>query len=358
MSTFQVILAAWSRWIDRVAAVIVDTIEAFRARRLFQLVEQKDGSFVLHENAHRDGFDTSVEPFRIVEGRVDAAVSAKLAEILRGAQVDLLLQPNRFMVRVLELPGRASDFLDGIVRAQIDRLTPWSAANAAFGWHPSTEATNERIVVTIAATSRTSITPFINAAAALGADLIVVSAALQEPLPDAAAIKICEQKVARVVSLHRIRRVLIGLLAAASAVTAASVTANTVIGGMIEARRDELASRISERRAAMQLGHDRASDAVLELERRKHATPSSAIIIEALSRVLPDDTYLTELRILGDKLQIVGLSKDAPSLIRLIEQTHHFSRAAFFAPTTRSATEMGEHFSIEAHIEPIYTPGL
>jgi general secretion pathway protein L len=97
---------------------------------------------------------------------------------------------------------------------------------------------------------------------------------------------------------------------------------------------------------------------VLELERRKHATPSSAIIIEALSRVLPDDTYLTELRILGDKLQIVGVSKDAPSLIRLIEQTHHFSRAVFFAPTTRSPSEMGEHFSIEAHIEPVYTPGL
>ncbi len=358
MSTFQVFVEASSRWIDRVAAVIVDIIETFRARRLFQLVEQKDGSFVLHGKTQPDGFDTSVAPFRIVEGRVDASVSAKLTQILRGAQVDLLLQPGRFMVRILELPRRASDFLDGIVRAQIDRLTPWSAANAAFGWHPSTQASNERIVVTIAATSRSSIAPFINAAAALGADLIAVSAVLQEPLPDAAAIKICEQKVAQQLGLRRIRRVLIGFLAAAGAVSAASIIADTVIGGMIEARRDELTSRISERRAAMQLGHDRASDAVLELERRKHAIPSSAIIIEALSRILPDDTYLTELRIVGDKLQIVGVSKDAPSLIRLIEQTHHFSRAVFFAPTTRSPTETGEHFSIEAHIEPVYTPGL
>jgi general secretion pathway protein L len=355
MSTFQVFVEAWSRWIDRVAAVIVDIIETFRARRLFQLVEQKDGSFVLHGNT---GFEPSVAPFRIVEGRADASVSAKLTEILRGAQVDLLLQPSRFMVRVLELPRRASDFLDGIVRAQIDRLTPWSAANAAFGWHPSTQASNEKIVVTIAATSRLSIAPLINAAAALGADLIAVSAVLQEPLPDAAAIKICEQKVAQQLGLRRIRRVLKGFIAAAGAVCAASIIANSVIGGMIEARRDELTNRISERRAAMQSGHDRASDAVLELERRKHATPSSAIIIEALSRILPDDTYLTELRILGDKLQIVGVSKDAPSLIRLIEQTRHFSRAAFFAPTTRTPTETGEHFSIEAHIEPVYAPGL
>jgi general secretion pathway protein L len=358
MSSFQVIGEALSRWIDRVAAVIVDVREAFRTRRQFQLAEQKDGSFVLQENAQTNGIDTSVGPFHIVGGRVDAAISPKLAENLRGAQVELLLQPNRFMVRVLELPRRASDFLDGIVRAQIDRLTPWSVANAAFGWHPSTQAGNERIVVTIAATARTSITPFIDAAAVLGADLITVSAALQEPLPDTAAIKICEQKVAHQAGQRRSRRVLIGFLAAAGAVAVLALIANLVVGSMIETRRDELTSRISERRAELQQGHDRASDAVLELERRKHGTPSSTIIIEALSRVLPDDTYLTELRIAGDKLQIVGVSKDAPSLIRLIEQTHHFSRAAFFAPTTRSAAETAEHFSIEAHIEPSYSPGL
>jgi general secretion pathway protein L len=94
------------------------------------------------------------------------------------------------------------------------------------------------------------------------------------------------------------------------------------------------------------------------LQRHKHETPSSVIVIEALSRVLPDDTYLIELRILGDKLQIVGVTRDAPALIRLIEQTSHFTRATFFAPTTRSPSESGEHFSIEAHIEPVYTPSL
>jgi general secretion pathway protein L len=358
MSGFQDLREVFSRWIDRVAAVIVDVRDGFRTRRQVQLTEQKDGSFILGEAAQADGIGTSAGPFQIAEGRVDEATSTKLAEVLRGAQVGLFLQPNRFMVRVLELPRRASDFLDGIVRAQIDRLTPWSAANAAFGWHPSIVASSERIVVTIAATSRTSVAPLIEAVASFGADLITVSAVLQEPLPDAAAIVICEHKVSRQGGLRRIRRLLIGSLAGAGALAALSAAANNIVGGMIEARRDEVTSRISERRATLQQGHDRASDAVLELERRKQKTPSSAIIIEALSRILPDDTYLTELHIVGDKLQIVGVSRDAPSLIRLIEQTHHFSHAAFFAPTTRSATETREHFSIEAHIEPVYTPGL
>jgi general secretion pathway protein L len=358
MISYHAIKEALSQWIDRVAAVIADASEAFRARHFFQLVEQKDGSFIFRDGTPGEGFERPEQSFQIIDGRPGPGVWSKLGGILRGAEVNLLLQPSRFMVRTLELPSRASEFLDGIVRAQIDRLTPWNAANAAFGWHPSTESGNERIVVTIAATSQSLITPLINAAAALGADLITISVSLHESLPGAGPIKIFEQKVAQQADQRRVRRALIWLLAAAFGLSAASLAANSIIGGIFETRRDELTSRISERRAAMQLDHDRASDAVLELERRKHSAPSSAIILEALSRVLPDGTYLTELRIAGDKVQIVGVSKDAPSLIRLLEQTHHFSKAAFFAPTTRATAERGEHFSIEAHIEPIYTPGL
>jgi general secretion pathway protein L len=358
MNSYRAVVESSSRWIDRVAATIVEGRESLRSRRVFQLVEQPDGAFVLQGTSQTEAVDSDREPVHIVDGHIDASVSAKLAEILRGAQVELVLQPNRFMFRLLELPRRASDFLEGIIRAQIDRLTPWSAADAAFGWYPSTETANDRMEVTIAATARTLLAPFISSIAELGADTIVVLAALQHPQPDIAAIKICEQKTGQAADQRRIRRILILLLVGAGVVSAVSVAANAVIGGMIETQRDDLTARIAERRAAIQPGHDATSEAALDLQRHKHETPSSVIVIEALSRVLPDDTYLTELRILGDKMQIVGVTRDAPALIRLIEQTSHFSRATFFAPTTRSPSESGERFSIEAHIEPVYTPGL
>jgi len=358
MSSYRAVVEASSRWIDRVATTIVEGRESLRSRRLYRLVEQQDGAFVLQGTSQREALDAVGGPVHIVDGHIDAFVSAKLAEILRGAEVELVLQSNRFMFRLLELPRRASDFLEGIIRAQIDRLTPWSAADAAFGWYRSTETANDRMAVIIAATARALIAPFISAIASLGADTIVVSAALQQPRPDIAAIKICEQRTGRVAGQRRIRRILIGLLAAAGVFSAVSVAASAVIGGVIEAQRDDLTRRIAERRASIQPGHDGTSEAALDLQRHKHETPSSVIVIEALSRVLPDDTYLTELRILGDKLQIVGVTRDAPALIRLIEQTSHFTRATFFAPTTRSPSESGEHFSIEAHIEPVYTPSL
>jgi general secretion pathway protein L len=94
------------------------------------------------------------------------------------------------------------------------------------------------------------------------------------------------------------------------------------------------------------------------LERRKQTTPSSVMVLEALSQILPDHTFVTELHVEGDKLQVVGVTRDAPALIALIEQSQHFTRATFYAPTTRTPGDPGERFHIEAHIKPIFAVGI
>lgn len=358
MTSYRAIADALSRWIDRVAATILAGRDALRAPPQVLLAEQPDGTFILQGTLQGEYSEASLRPVRITNGRVDPADAEYLAERLRGARVELVLRPGLFMFRPLELPRRALDFLDGIVRAQIDRLTPWPAAEAAYGWHPSVDAANDRIDVTIAATARALLEPLIKAMASLGADTVIVAAALPQPSLEMTAIRICEQKAGQAADLSRIRRILTGFAAGAAALASLSMAANAVIGGMLESHKDELNSRIEERRTALRHGHDATSEAMRDLERQKHEIPSSVIVIDALSQILPDDTYLTELRIQGDKVQMVGVTKDAPALIRLLEQTSHFSRATFYAPTTRSASEPKEHFHIEAHIEPVYTPAL
>jgi len=65
---------------------------------------------------------------------------------------------------------------------------------------------------------------------------------------------------------------------------------------------------------------------------------------------------VTELRVEGNKLRLVGVTRDAPSLIALIEQSGRFTQATFFAPTTRSPSDQGERFHIEAAIQSLAAP--
>ena len=79
--------------------------------------------------------------------------------------------------------------------------------------------------------------------------------------------------------------------------------------------------------------------------------PRQCWYFETLSKILPDQTYVTELQLEGNKLRLTGITRDAPSLIGLIEQSGDFTRATFFAPTTRSASKTGDRFHIEAVIK-------
>jgi general secretion pathway protein L len=136
---------------------------------------------------------------------------------------------------------------------------------------------------------------------------------------------------------------------------AAAIGISAIASDNLSAEQQELLRKISARKAAMRNLSE--GSALHALEKRKQTTPSSVVALEALSALLPDDTYVTEFRIDGEKLQIVGMTSDAPSLIRLIEQSPHFAHATFFAPTTRSPGTTKEQFHIESHINSVFTFG-
>ena len=152
-------------------------------------------------------------------------------------------------------------------------------------------------------------------------------------------------------------RLLRGVLLATGVAAAASLLIAAYLENSMQSEQSELQRQISQRRAALRLDSNATGSGLGLLAKRKQTTPSSIMVLEAISRALPDTTYVTELRIEGDKVQVVGMTQDAPSLIRLMEQSPQFTRATFFAPTTRAANEPGERFHIEAHITAYFGSG-
>jgi general secretion pathway protein L len=352
MSRIRAIVDAILCWLDGVAATLVALAGRLGSRRTVQLVEDGHGFLAV---ASGKGSGAPAARLQLRDGKLIAVDPSHVAS-LKGRRVELMLQPDRFLFRPLELPRRAAEFLDGIVRAQIDRLTPWSAHEAVVGWSVPQADGPDRIVVTVAATVRAAVAPFVQALTAHG----VRSVAVSTRLPDGAAVRVLDEKGREALNVSRVSRVLLAILLLTGLGAAAALAAGAVVGPRLEAQQDDLARRIARSRAAALVGPeanvDAATAALRSLERRKHESPAAVIVLEELSRALPDHTYVTEFRIEGDKLRLVGLTRDAPALIGLIEQTSHFTRATFFAPTTRAPNETGERFHIEARIEPKFRP--
>jgi general secretion pathway protein L len=349
MTRIRAIFDGVSAWIDGVAAALVALAGWFGSRRIVQLVEERNGAFVAADGKA----SARVARMEIRDGKLIAG-DPRQAAGLKGRRVELMLRPDQFLFRPLELPKRATEFLDGIVRAQIDRLTPWSASEAAIGWSEPQQDGPDRIVVMVAATVRTLIVPYVQALTAHGAR----SVAVLTRLPDGTPVRVLDERGREATSVRRVSRVLLAILLLTGLGAAAATAAGVVMGASLQAQQDDLARRIVRSRSAALVGSDGNVDAVTgalrSLERRKHESPSAVIVLEELSRALPDHTYVTELRIEGDKLRVVGITRDAPALIGLIEQTSHFTRATFFAPTTRGPSDPGERFHIEAQIEPVF----
>jgi general secretion pathway protein L len=190
----------------------------------------------------------------------------------------------------------------------------------------------------------------------VGSVAVFVAAAIGEGAP--VRIKLLDTSlrgaIGRTVDVPRILR---AILLSAGFAAVASLLAAAYLDSSLQSEQQQLQRRISQRRAALRLDPSAGGSGLNLLARRKQTTPSSVMVLEALSRVLPDTTYVTELRIEGDKVQLVGMTRDAPALIRLIEQSPQFTRATFFAPTTHAQNEPDERFHIEAHITAYFGSG-
>lgn len=355
MSTLVDIGNAFGVWIDTVARSGRSVLDRFQPDRNVRIVEHGEGVLSI-EVASAEKAEPVLPPCRLNAGLQACELPQEWLPQLRGSHVVLVLRPSRFLFRPLELPKRAGEFLDGIVRSQIDRLTPWSASEAFHRWTPPIAVAGDRISMTVVATARAAIAPLIEAIADVGAAAIEVVTTTPGPEPVEVMVHLHGGRA--IAQLGRARQILTVIFAASGIVALGTMLATGFLTPYYDDQLQQTQRRVADRRAIARTGSAGPASSALELiERRKQSSPSSVIVLEALSAALPDHTYATELRIEGDKVQVIGLSGDAPSLIQLLEQSPHFMQATFFAPTTRAPTDSAERFHIEAKIKPGFGSG-
>src|SRR4029077_13389769 len=174
MNILPPIQEGFYRWIDSVASTANGLLHRLHSNHEVRITEEAHDTFTLHAAGAGRKSNLTDHRIRISDGAIEAQLPADWAKMLRGSRAELVLRANRFLFRPLELPKRAAECLEGIVRAQIDRLTPWTPGEAVFSWTPPTDAPNDRIELTIAATARALVAPYVQAIADLGVASVVV----------------------------------------------------------------------------------------------------------------------------------------------------------------------------------------
>ncbi|HEY2531549.1 MAG TPA: PilN domain-containing protein [Xanthobacteraceae bacterium] len=351
----------WRRWLDVLAATYFGYRDVWRAKRSL-VITCKDDRFIIRAAATDS--DRIIQPEQPFEGEdcpvaVLAAgerASNALSHAARRSVVILEVPSEHVVLRRVGVPAQARDFVAGIVRNQIDRLSPWPPEQAIYGFAidvDSEDAATLDVCVLIAARTVTDGLRDQIAAIGLSVDRIVAplfrgdstAVILWSRLVDISP----EQKT-------RLRRQIgIGIAAAVGASFALSLWA-VISAQMIGGRNDEVAARISTLERQLQAPLTLRAVASLPPAQRewyaKETSPTAVIVIEALSRALPDTAYLTELSLQNTTLRIVGLTSDAPSLIAPLEHSGSLTNVHFFAPTTRESDGKKFRFHIESSVEP------
>lgn len=332
-------------WIDELARV-VEPLAARRGGRPAYIVVQ-DGDHFVCNRAGRKGL-TEVGRFE-----ADSTNGSNLLKKLKNQNVELRLDPELVLDKHLSLPAAGQQYLEPILRHQIERLTPWASDHVVFDYVVGDGASDGegqvpiRLVATARDTVRGALQPFTERSIVLRR---VGTAA--DPLDQMSPIDL--QKAGKSEREATLRRMVAAGLAGLAAVL-------LIIGGfqswrLVEATREsENVQRLIDARRALiaeAVARTTASDEYRALAALKESSLPMVILLEELSTTIPDNTYLTELNVEGDTLRINGMSREAPALISLLEEAGSLADARFAAPTTRSENGRSDSFQIVVRIEP------
>src|SRR4051794_19262371 len=104
MNGRSLIAAGFSRWIDAVAGTVRDVFDRIVTPRPVRLVEHEAGAFLVQTDEERRSSNSETEWIRISGGKLDSALPPTQEAMLRNSRVELIMKPERFLFRPVELP--------------------------------------------------------------------------------------------------------------------------------------------------------------------------------------------------------------------------------------------------------------
>jgi general secretion pathway protein L len=268
----------------------------------------------------------------------------------------LLLDRPDVLVKELKLPLAAESNLAQVLGFEMDRQTPFRAANVYFDWKiVERNAPPGQLRLQLHVVPRGEVD---EAAASLRNRGLTLAGVDVRDGGQTLGLNLlpAEQRVRTVNPRARFNLVLGAACVALLAVVMAQslyLRAHQVgeLEGAIEAVQDE-AREVARIRKQI----EDASAAAGFLASRRGGTPLAIEVLADVTRILPDDTYLDRLVIGPDSVQMQGKSQNAQQLIEKVNESPLLDAAAFRGSTRLDPRTGLEIFEVNASLAPAPAP--
>ncbi|MBW8809276.1 PilN domain-containing protein [Lysobacter capsici] len=265
----------------------------------------------------------------------------------------LLLPPAASLRRRLTLPAAAADRLRDVVGFEIDRQTPFTADAVAYDARVLARRDGDgQLDAELVAVPRQALDPQLAKIGPLASTLSGIEVAGADGVPLGVNLLPPSQRRTR---SDPFRFWNLALAAVALFALAAAMWQ------VLENRRaaiDDLQQTIAKNAAAARQASTQRQQLVdlIEgqafLDRTRAARPSTVEIIDELSRRMPDTTYLEKLAIEDESLLMIGLSREASSLIGKLQGTKLWRSPALTGAVQPDPATNRDRFTLTAEIGP------
>jgi general secretion pathway protein L len=295
-------------------------------------------------------------PLTVALGDAPADAHGRISALLRRRRernaVTVRLDPQQLFVATLNLPRAAERSLDAVMRHQVERMVPLPAEQMCFAYRALDRPAGATAVkIAVAVAKRTAVEQALALTRGIGLQPRRVVADVAEAGP--APLVLWLPDTPRVETPAR-RRMLRGLEAAALAL---AVAAYGVHVHRLDRLRQDLADAVAQARQAAAATHDLSQRVALSgealaflRERRQQAPP--LLVLDRLTGLLPLDSWVSDLALHGQSVEIVGAAAHATGLIALIEGSSTFGQAQFRSPITLLPDGRTERFDLTFDVKP------
>lgn len=280
-----------------------------------------------------------------------AAALEQFADRKRRLPIALRLDSARCYARTLDLPASARPDIARILALDLERSTPFRSRDVLTAHYvlDGKETPPGRIAVRHLVVKRSLVEEASRPLRLAGLAPERIDC-WDETGTHALPINFLESDAPPAAAPRTLPR-LLALAAVALALVAAVVMVQRheqALAGL-EAQTAAMRTRLAALDAA-QRRRDADEGTLVALTRLAAAEVSRALVIDELTRLLPDGDSLTTLKIDGNGIEMQGLSTSAASLVPLLERSQMFSGAALTAPITFDARAGKERFALKAVI--------